>query len=93
MPIYEYRPRGKQHCAYCRKGFELLQKISDDSLLQCPQCDAPVQRVISAPNLGRPGPSLEPSNLEKHGFTQYRKSRKGEYHKTAGTGPDVISDE
>lgn len=93
MPIYEYRPRGIQHCSHCSKGFDLLEKISAAPITQCPQCGASVQRIISAPNLGRPGPSLKTENLEKHGFTQYRKSRKGEYHKTAGTGPDVISNE
>lgn len=93
MPIYEYIPLAAQYCAYCEKGFERLQKIHDAALRTCPHCHAPVRRVISAPNLARSGPSLEPANLEKHGFTQYRKSSKGVYHKTAGKGPDVISDD
>jgi hypothetical protein len=29
-------------------------------------------------------------NLEKHGFTQYRKAGGGYYEKTAGEGPRVI---
>jgi putative FmdB family regulatory protein len=91
MPIYEYMPKSDEHCDHCESGFELLQKINDASVQTCPRCEAPVKRVISAPNVGRADPSLEPSNLEKHGFTQYRKSSKGEYHKTAGKGPKVIS--
>ena len=93
MPIYEYLPMTEQYCVYCENGFEQLQKIHESALLNCPKCHAPVRRVISAPNLAKSGPSLEPANLEKHGFTQYRKSSKGVYQKTAGKGPDVISDD
>jgi putative FmdB family regulatory protein len=92
MPIYEYQANGKQHCTYCGDGFELLRKISAPAINQCPECGAPVERKISAPNLGGSGPSLNTNNIEKHGFTQYKKSGKGVYEKTAGKGPDVISD-
>lgn len=39
MPIYEYR---------CEQGhtFEVMQRISDDPLVSCQTCDAPVQRVF-----------------------------------------------
>lgn len=39
MPIYEYR---------CDQGhtFEVMQKMSDDPLVICQTCDAPVQRVF-----------------------------------------------
>jgi putative FmdB family regulatory protein len=93
MPIYEYIPLTVRRCSHCENGFEQLQKIRDLVLHSCPHCQAPVRRVISAPNLAKSGPSLEPANLEKHGFTQYRKSSKGVYQKTAGKGPDVISDD
>ncbi len=93
MPIYEYQVSGDQNCKYCINGFELLRKISEPNLTQCPKCGAPVERKMSAPNLGGSGPSLETANIEKHGFTQYKKSGKGVYEKTAGKGPDVISGE
>ena len=93
MPIYEYMLASGKGCEYCSKGFDQLQKISADPLQRCPNCDSTIRRIISAPSLPKPGPSLDPSNLEKHGFTQYRKSKKGEYHKTAGTGPNVITDD
>jgi len=32
MPIYEY------HCEHCEHHLELLQKISDEPLQQCPEC-------------------------------------------------------
>jgi len=39
MPIYEYR---------CEHGhtFEVMQRMSDDPLVSCQTCDAPVQRVF-----------------------------------------------
>ena len=92
MPIYEYQASGDQHCEHCASVFELLRKISAPDLVQCPECKAPVIRIISAPNVGGSGPSLDSATIEKHGFTQYKKSSKGVYEKTAGKGPRVISD-
>ena len=39
MPIYEYR---------CEHGhtFEVMQRMSDDPIVSCESCDAPVQRVF-----------------------------------------------
>jgi putative FmdB family regulatory protein len=39
MPIYEYR---------CDNGhtFEVLQRMTDDPVVSCQTCDAPVQRVF-----------------------------------------------
>ena len=91
MPIYEYQTSGDQHCEYCTCGFKKKKKINDPKLTQCPECGAPVIRKISAPNLGGSGPSLDTANIEKQGFTQYKKSGKGVYEKTAGKGPNVIS--
>ena len=93
MPIYEYQPSGTEHCEFCKNGFDRLQKLSDPVLTTCPECGAAVERKISAPNLGNAGPALSESNIEKHGFTQYRKLEKGVYEKTAGKGPDFISDD
>jgi putative FmdB family regulatory protein len=92
MPIHEYKASTEQHCPLCGPGFEKLRKSSEPALEFCPQCGAPVHRLVSAPSLAASGPSLDARNLEKHGFTQYRKSSKGVYEKTAGEGPAVISD-
>lgn len=91
MPIYEYQASSEKNCDYCDAGFELLRKMSEPELEQCPKCGAPVIRKISAANLGGSGPSLDTSNIEKHGFTQYKKAGNGVYEKTAGKGPDVIN--
>lgn len=93
MPIYAYRPTNERHCRFCVHGFEVTQKISEARLEHCPQCKAPVRREISAAAIAKSGPSLDPANIEKHGFTQYRRSGKGIYEKTAGKGPDRITDD
>jgi putative FmdB family regulatory protein len=93
MPIYEYRAK-TPGCATCRDGIERLQKISDPPLAACPACNAPLERVISAPSVvAGQGHVLREQHLSKHGFTQYRKVGKGKYEKTAGNGPPTISDD
>ncbi|MGB8636444.1 MAG: zinc ribbon domain-containing protein [Rhodanobacteraceae bacterium] len=93
MPIYEYAPTTERHCSHCSEGFDCLQKLRDASLTQCPQCGAPVERRLSAPNMAIGGEHLlQESHLEKHGFTQYKRIGKGQYEKTAGKGPSHISD-
>ena len=93
MPIYEYRPREQNSCDYCADGFEVMQKIADPELTQCPQCGSPVGRLISAPSVPKSSPSMDADNIGKHGFTQYRRAGKGVYEKTAGKGPDIITDD
>ncbi len=55
MPIYDYEHQTKP----CRLGriFEYEQSINDDKLTVCPDCNGPVQRLISrtAINLGHAG--------------------------------------
>ena len=46
MPIYEYRPTEKG-CSYCSRGFDVLQKMNDAPLDECPKCKAKIQRVVS----------------------------------------------
>jgi len=43
MPIYEYR------CQACNHEHEALQKMSDDSLVDCPACAKPeLKKLLSA---------------------------------------------
>lgn len=43
MPIYEYA------CQSCEHEFETLQKVSDDPLVDCPQCgEAELRKKVSA---------------------------------------------
>lgn len=41
MPTYEYR------CKSCKHDFERIQKISDDSVVECPECGEETERLIS----------------------------------------------
>ena len=92
MPIYEYQATGDESCGLCKKAFDVMQKLADAPLKFCPECHSPVTRKISRPNLARPAPSLSKENIEKHGLTQFKKVEKGVYEKTAGKGPDYITD-
>lgn len=44
MPIYEYQ------CSACHHAFDVLQKMSDDAVKQCPECkkDTAVKLVSAA---------------------------------------------
>jgi len=92
MPIYEYQATGKDKCDYCVTSFDVMQKLADEALKFCPKCHNPVRRKISRPNLASQSASLSTDNIGKHGFTQFRKVEKGVYEKTAGKGPDFITD-
>ena len=41
MPIYEYE------CSSCNKVFEVQQRISDDPLESCPDCQGEVKKIVS----------------------------------------------
>lgn len=92
MPIYEYAAVGNG-CPHCEAHFDVMQKLRDEALTQCPQCGAAVTRIISAPSVTVGGAHLtKESHAEKHGFTQYRRTAKGVYEKAYGKGPRYISD-
>jgi len=43
MPIYEYQ------CSACHHAFDVLQKMSDDAIKQCPECNQDTAvKLISA---------------------------------------------
>ena len=93
MPLYEFKARDTG-CPHCAEGFEILLKLTEDKPTVCPHCGNAVVQLISAPYV-QAGSShhLNESNIEKHGFTQYRKAGGGVYEKTAGKGPDFIADD
>ena len=44
MPIYEYQ------CEKCGHVFDTLQRISEDPLVDCPECKEPaLKKLVSAP--------------------------------------------
>jgi len=44
MPTYEYQ------CSKCKKAFEVVQKITEDPVKDCPACGGSVERLINATN-------------------------------------------
>ena len=91
MPFYEYQASSETACDTCREAFTRLEKLDARPLEQCPDCGAPIRRVISAPHVvSGQAHRLSESNIEKHGFTQYRRAGGGVYEKTAGKGPKEI---
>ncbi|MFQ5598749.1 MAG: FmdB family zinc ribbon protein [Nitrospiria bacterium] len=45
MPIYEYE------CGDCNKKTEIMQKITDPPLSVCPDCNGPMQKIVSPAGL------------------------------------------
>lgn len=81
MPTYEYEPvDAARACAACRQGFELVRTLRDPPVLACPQCGAPVRKVISAPAIGRSVSSLD-DRAKNAGFSKLKRLGKGEYEK------------
>lgn len=81
MPIYLYQAKNEgKGCDYCRGGFELLQKVTDEALKNCPKCGIAVRKVISGFILGFSKTALDRKAKEK-GFHKLKKVDKGKYEK------------
>jgi putative FmdB family regulatory protein len=60
MPIYEYQ------CQACDHEFEALQKMSEDQLIQCPECQKPeLKKLISASGFRLKGSGWYESDFKK----------------------------
>ncbi len=81
MPIREYIAKdAQQACAACRCAFERLEKMHAAPLTQCPDCGAPVERLISAASVGASRSSLD-TRAKKAGFHKLKRLGRGEYEK------------
>ena len=81
MPLYVYEAcESKKGCAKCRGGFEISQSLKDDKLTTCPDCGAPIYRVIQAPGLTHSRTDLH-YRAKRAGFSCLKKVQKGEYEK------------
>ena len=91
MPIYEYE-HDCEHCDECSERFEVLQSMNEPHLTRCPTCGQPCHRVLSTfATISNEKARLSPRNLERHGFTQYKRAGDGYYEKTCGKGPRLIT--
>jgi len=81
MPIYEYQARdAAKACPHCAHGFELLRRLSAPPLTACPECGAPVVKLISAPAVGGSKSGLD-DRAKSAGFHKLQRTGKGEYEK------------
>ncbi len=62
MPIYEYQ------CQSCQHEFEILQKLSDAPLTDCPECRSPrLRKKISAAGFRLAGSGWYETDFKKSG--------------------------
>ena len=60
MPIYEYA------CKKCDHTLDALQKMSDDPLVDCPECGEPaLKRLLSAPRFRLKGKGWYETDFKK----------------------------
>jgi putative FmdB family regulatory protein len=60
VPIYEYA------CTECDHSLDALQKMSDDPLLECPECGEPaLKRLLSAPRFRLKGAGWYETDFKK----------------------------
>jgi putative FmdB family regulatory protein len=60
MPIYEYA------CQQCAHTLDALQKMSDDPLVDCPECGAPaLRKKLSAPRFRLKGAGWYETDFKK----------------------------
>lgn len=91
MPFYDYRAVDPDEgCPHCAEAFEVRHKRTDPRVEECPECGAPVERLITGVLVGK-SKKLALKHLEKAGFTQYNRAGQGEYERVTGSeGPDAI---
>ncbi len=84
MPIYVYQAlEAEKGCKKCGPSFELRQSIMDESLTHCPECQAPIQRVIQPVGIGKGWNKnlLSDKNLKEKGFTKLVNEGNGKFTK------------
>lgn len=81
MPVYVYEAKEPEKgCAKCAQGFETVQSIKDPHLTQCPDCGAPIYRVMQPAGLGHSKTDLH-YRAKRAGFHSMKRIAKGEYEK------------
>lgn len=93
MPTYEYA------CRACGHVFEIVQKMSDDPLVICPECGGELRKVFSAPAIafkgsgfyatdhGRKKPTSE--SKEPKESKESKESRESKPKDSSGKGSDT----
>lgn len=83
MPIYEYA------CRKCSHTLDALQKISDELLVDCPECGEPaLRRLISAPRFRLKGGGWYETDFKKENQRNISSSDSEPPRKDKGDGKD-----
>ncbi len=61
MPLYEYE------CEKCQKVHEVIQKFSDAPLTECPECRAPVRKLMSMNSFALQGSGWYTTDYKRKG--------------------------
>lgn len=61
MPLYEYQ------CSACKKVHEVMQKFSDAPLSECPECQGPVQKLMSLSSFALKGSGWYTTDYKRAG--------------------------
>jgi len=94
MPVYTYQVINEDGSD--GEVFEVVRRMSDPPLTEHPETGLPVKRVFQAPNVAyrytlmAGKQKFSDKNLDRLGFTKYKKEGDGIYRKTAGSGPQFI---
>ena len=83
MPVYEYE-HGGDGCSL-GKRFEYSQTMNSEKLTSCPECGAPVSRVISLFSVSTPKGNSDLKNL---GFAKLVRRDDGVYENVTATGKE-----
>lgn len=96
MPVYTYQVLKDDGSA--GETFEVFRKMGDPPLKHHPETGEKVTRVYTPVHIAgmtsglHSKTLLSDKNLEKNGFTAYRRNGKGHYERTAGAeGPGTLS--
>jgi putative FmdB family regulatory protein len=68
MPLYEYQ------CEKCAKVHEVMQKFSDAPLDACPECGAPVKKLMSMNSFALKGSGWYTTDYKKKASDSSSKS-------------------
>jgi len=72
LPLYPYR------CTQCGHRLEKIQSFSDAPLTECPVCDGPLERLLTAPSLQFKGAGWYVNDYAGKGSSSSSESSLGE---------------
>lgn len=83
MPTYDFRATdpATKSCDHCREGFEVVLMFSDPPLESCPECQAPLVKVIGAPGFVKhwTKSKISDDNLRRNGFAKLVNEGNGKF--------------